>query len=129
MSAHIKLRQEDFADIFAEGVAEDSKSGQNIKNVSLLATLKAYTAFLEKNYPNIHGLIGQHKKQDEDIDSAEKVDDKGLALGSIQRLRKLAESSLSCFRSKQHQNNVDGICEAFRRLDLATVCKVMLHQC
>jgi hypothetical protein len=129
LSAHIKLRQEEFADILAEGGAEDYKNGQNIKNASLLATLKAYTAFLEKNHPDIHDLIGQRNKQDEDIESSEKVDGKFLSLGSIQRLRKLADSGLSCFRSKQHQNNVDGICDAFRRLDLATVCKAMLHKC
>jgi len=113
----------------AEGGAEDLKTSQNIKNVSLLATLKAYTAFLEKNYPDIHGLIGQRNKQNEDIENSEKVDDKSLSLGSIQRLRKLADSGLSCFRSKQHQNNVDGICDAFRRLDLTTVCKAMLQKC
>ncbi|KAI9287845.1 hypothetical protein BC943DRAFT_202421 [Umbelopsis sp. AD052] len=121
LSAHIKLHPEDFADLLGEGEAEDSKNSQNGKIVSLLATLKAYAAYLEKNYPDIHGLIGQDSQPDENVENTEKAEGKVLSLGSTHRLRKLADSGLSCFRSKQHQNNVDGICDAFRRLELAMV--------
>jgi hypothetical protein len=97
------------------------KNNQNNKNTPLLAVLKTYITFLEKEYPNIHSLTGHDSQLDASIENPEKADSKVLQLGSTQRLRKLVDSGLTYFRSKQNQNSVDSIRDAFRRLDLAMV--------
>lgn len=122
MSAYIKLTSDDLTEILAGAAFEDHKTMHHSKNTVLLGILKAYVNFLVSECPNIHEIIKKQSQSHQNFDSGQDAGIKSASsLGSTQHLKKFVDTGLACLPSKPHQNSVDGISEAVRRLDLAMV--------
>lgn len=113
-------------DILAEGGVDNLKSNLNSKSLVLLGVLKAYVDFLIRQCPTMHGVVKRENQNNEGFEDSKNVESHGSPLVSIQQLKKLVDSGLTCLRSKQDQISADSVSEAVRRLDLAMVKPIEL---
>ncbi|GAB5589280.1 Rho guanine nucleotide exchange factor (GEF) 17 [Umbelopsis nana] len=121
LSAYIEIYPDDVNDILAEGGVDNLKSNLNSKSLVLLGVLKAYVDFLIRECPTMHGVVKSESQNNKGFEDSKNLESHGSPLVSIQQLKKLVDSGLTCLRSKQDQISADSVSEAVRRLDLAMV--------